>query len=123
MFKIKKNEVLPILLIGTTMLIVIIMLNVLLTIIDYVFSQPLIHNHKMRKRITNKVDVNAIGIELQKKTDRRREVFRDALINICTRDNVNFRQAKNTLRMELKWACVKREVGMLGSNAAAALAS
>ena len=38
MFKIKKNEVLPILLIGTTMLIVIIMLNVLLTIIDYVFS-------------------------------------------------------------------------------------
>lgn len=38
MFKIKKNEVLPILLIGTTMLIVIIMLNVLLTLIDYVFS-------------------------------------------------------------------------------------
>jgi hypothetical protein len=77
----------------------------------------------MRKRITKKVDVNAIGIELQKKTDRRREVFRDALINICTRDNVNFRQAKNTLRLELKWACVKREVGMLGSNAAAVLAS
>lgn len=77
----------------------------------------------MRKRITTKVDVNAIGIELQKKTDRRREVFRVALRDICTRDNVNFRQAKNTLRMELKWACVKREVGMLGSNAAAVLAS
>lgn len=66
----------------------------------------------MRKRITTKVkvDINAIGMELQKKSERRKEVFRDALREICNRDSVSIREAKIVLRKELKWACIKREI-------------
>jgi hypothetical protein len=66
----------------------------------------------MRKRIAIKVkvDIKEIGMELQAKSERRKEVFRDALKDICNRDSVSISQAKITLRKELKWACIKREV-------------
>lgn len=66
----------------------------------------------MRKRISTKVkvDINEIGMELKARSERRREVFRDALREVCNRESVSISEAKVILRKELMWLCVKREM-------------
>ena len=81
----------------------------------------------MRKRIATKVNVYAIGEDMRKKEERRRELTTLLLRDICNRDNVPMREAKITLRSELqgvkdkvketinevKWDCIARDIEAL----------
>ena len=81
----------------------------------------------MRKRIATKVNVYAIGEDMRKKEERRRELTTLLLRDICNRDSVPMREAKITLRNELqgvkdkvketinevKWACIARDIEAL----------
>jgi len=66
----------------------------------------------MRKRIKTqeKINITLIGGQIKEAHERKREVIREVLRDICNRDNVRIGEAKVILRKELKWACVKREV-------------
>lgn len=67
----------------------------------------------MRKRIATKVNVYAIGEDMRKKEVRRREVMTLLLQDICNRDSVPMREAKTTLRNEVKWSLMAKEVQAL----------
>jgi len=67
----------------------------------------------MRKRISIKIDINAIGLEIKNNQDRKRSLFREALRDVCERDNIRIGEAKKTLKSELKWQCIKRSINIL----------
>jgi len=61
----------------------------------------------MRKRITSKVDINAIGIELQEKETKRRRIFAELANYIRINNNIDIREARRELKANLTWKCVK----------------
>lgn len=68
----------------------------------------------MRARINaNRVDVSAIGKEIQNKVDRQREVKRELLTAICKRDNVRYSEAKAILKQGVAWSLIAFELGMI----------
>jgi hypothetical protein len=67
----------------------------------------------MRKRIATKVNVYAIGEDMRKKEERRRELTTLLLRDICNRDSVPMREAKITLKNEVKWSLMAKEVQAL----------
>ena len=77
----------------------------------------------MRPRIKVKVNIQEIGNQIKIGQDRKKAVFREALTSICVRDSIGIGEAKKVLRRELKWACVKREMANVCSEASNALKS
>lgn len=79
----------------------------------------------MRPRIKTqvKIDIASIGMQIKQQQDRKRQVIKEALRDVCNRDSISISQAKIVLRKELKWACIKREMASIGSDAASVLAS
>jgi len=67
----------------------------------------------MRDRIKVKVDINAIGIELQEKELRRRELISGRLKDIVREYNISYKDAKKRLKNDLKWACMARQMRMI----------
>lgn len=67
----------------------------------------------MRARIKVKVDVEAIGLELQKKEVRRRELITERLKEIISENNITYQEAKKVLKNNLKWSCMAREMRMV----------
>ena len=72
----------------------------------------------MRKRIKTqeKINIALIGGQIKDAHERKRDVIREVLRDICNRDNVRIGEAKVILRKELKWSCIKRSINILQSE-------